>query len=415
MRKSVNRIIDLLTGFALDKKLDSVLSMDSWTREQILDYQLQQFQILKNHAQRSIIYKDCLTYNLKDFPVFSKEFIKENYEKFLTKIRKPYRYIYTSGSTGIPMKVVVSKEMMLHKRISHLKMLTWYGLKREDSEIFIGGKEIDFKTKIYYFLKNKVFLSSNNLDESTIMKYIEIINRKKPEILFSYPFALNLIVNYAIKHHITIHQPKLIYTGAETIYPHLQNEIRKFFSESYLINEYWSTEANIAVTCPEGKLHIDEDTIIVEVINKDKNGIGDLLITNLFSYDFPLIRYPLGDRIRLSDEKCDCGRNTKIIEYIEGRVTEYFELKTGEKIVFTGNGNKLAELCDNIIAYQVIHHINRDETIFNYIILDDSKPINKDLISGFFKKTFNLNVSFRVVPSIEPEESGKYKRIKSIE
>ena len=111
------------------------------------------------------------------------QFIKKNYEGFFTNFRKPYRFIFTSGSTGTPIKIVVSQKMMLQKRVSHLKMLNWYGLKREDAEISIGGTKIDLKTKVYYYFKNKRFLTSEHLDENRALKYIQIINHERPKIL----------------------------------------------------------------------------------------------------------------------------------------------------------------------------------------------------------------------------------------
>ncbi len=414
MVRLFNLILDKVTGFNLTAELSEVLKMDKWSRQEIEAYQKNKFNILKGYACKSEIYKNCKEWDFKDFPKYSKDDYKLNHEKFRTNFRKPYRIESTSGSTGVPRKIVVSKEMIQAKRVSHLKMLKWFGVKREDFELYIGGMTKNLKMKIYYKLKNKYFLSSYNINREKALEYIKILNKKKPRILFSYPYALNMVLNYIDDPDIKLHQPKVIYTGAENLYPDIEKQIRKHFPESALVNEYWSTEGNIGVACPEGNMHVDEDTVIVEVDNTDNNGVGDLLITNLYSYDSPIIRYRIGDRIKLSDKFCKCGRKTKIIEKIEGRDIDYFMLKDGRKIAFTENSIQIAGFCDNILAYQVIHKKLTDEVLFKYIIKDKSKPVMKESISNYFLENLKLNISFQEVAEIETEASGKHKIFKTV-
>jgi phenylacetate-CoA ligase len=50
---------------------------------------------------------------------------------------------------------------------------------------------------------------------------------------------------------------------------------------------------------------------------------GDkLLITTLFKYTQPLIRYELDDSVRLSPDLCPCGRPFRLVDDIQGRVWE---------------------------------------------------------------------------------------------
>lgn len=412
MRKYLNTLIDKVTGFPLDTSLRKVLAMDKWSRQEIEDYQHIMFEKLKQYAIKSSIYKDFKDKSLNEFPVFSRDFYINHEKEFLTRIRKPYREIYTSGTTGLPRKIYVSKEMLLAKRTSHLKMLSWYGLKREDKELYIGWAEENLFLKIYYKIKNKIFLSSFGIDQKKAMKFIKILNSAKPRIVFSYPYALDFILAYAETLNAKLFQPRIIYTGAENLLPYIRERIAKHFPESVLINEYWSTEANIAVECPRGNMHIDEDTVIVEVINKDKNGVGDILITNLFSYDFPLIRYPLGDRIALSDNYCPCGRKTKIISKIYGRVNDYFPLPNGKKFVFLEHDEQIIDMCTNILAYQVLYNPEKHKGIFRYIRKDAAKDIDHEKITNYFRKFLTTDFLLEEVKKIESEPSGKYKIFK---
>jgi phenylacetate-CoA ligase len=63
-------------------------------------------------------------------------------------------------------------------------------------------------------------------------------------------------------------------------------------------------------------MHIAMENVVVEVID------GEIVVTNLYSQSFPIIRYKLGDSVKLADSdfKCKCGRAHPVITDILGRV-----------------------------------------------------------------------------------------------
>ena len=412
MRKIFNTIFDIATGFRVNRELKKVLEMDTWEREFIDRYQYEKFENLRKYAVRSEIYKVYINTDFARFPKFSKEFFQQHIRQFRIPSRKPYRLIYTSGSTGNPKKIFVSKEMLLAKLTSNLKMLSWYNLKREYKELHIGGLTQSFSTRIYYYLKNKVFLPSNNLTRQRAREYIKIINKHKPKILFSYPYALDIILCFAEQLKEKLHQPVIVYTGGENLLPHIKNHIRQHFPESNIVNEYWATEANIGVSCPEGHLHVDEDTIMIETDNLDENGFGDLLITNFYSFDLPLIRYDLGDRVKLSDIVCPCGRKSRIIEEIKGRTVDYYYLKDGRRIAYMDM--RISKFVDNVMLYQVIHHKKDDTFLFKYVLRDNTRPLDTTSLYNFFRKNLGVTLNFKKVDHILSEPSGKYCVYKTV-
>src|SRR5699024_3296602 len=73
----------------------------------------------------------------------------------------------------------------------------------------------------------------------------------------------------------------------------------------------------IAFECPQGNMHINMEGVFVETDHE-----GEILVTNFQSYSFPVVRYRLGDAIKLKDEniKCPCGMKHPIIEEVTGRI-----------------------------------------------------------------------------------------------
>jgi phenylacetate-CoA ligase len=63
-----------------------------------------------------------------------------------------------------------------------------------------------------------------------------------------------------------------------------------------------------------GGIHINEAEFIAEVIDPDTTAPvplgerGELVLTNLGRFGFPVIRYRTGDVVQLTDEVCECGR-----------------------------------------------------------------------------------------------------------
>jgi phenylacetate-CoA ligase len=231
-------------------------------------------------------------------------------------------------------------------------------------------------------------------------------------VLYGYPSAIGNLAAYIQHNQLNAHQPTLIATHAEILYPKIIEDIKRAFPDAPVVNQYWATEANMGVTCPHGNLHVDEDTVIFEVDQPDHDGFGDVLITNLYSYDMPLIRYKIGDRVKLSEKPCPCGRATKVIEEIQGRTSDFLNLKDGRKISFVGLYSVVRPYLNNIISHELIYDKSKNKFILNYVKADEEKSTNLEKLTGIFKNKLGTPLTFNKVNSIEIESSGKQKFVK---
>jgi phenylacetate-CoA ligase len=73
-------------------------------------------------------------------------------------------------------------------------------------------------------------------------------------------------------------------------------------------------------------VHLNEGEFIFEVVNPqslEPASEGELIVTNLGRHGMPVIRYRLGDVVRLEQDKCECGRTfARIIGGVIGRVDD---------------------------------------------------------------------------------------------
>ncbi|MDH5373682.1 MAG: adenylate cyclase, partial [Acidimicrobiia bacterium] len=95
---------------------------------------------------------------------------------------------------------------------------------------------------------------------------------------------------------------------------------------------YQGAEGMIGTTCPNGRLHINEDVTFVELEDaRDELGTtGRVVVTDLYRTTQPFIRYRLDDLLELGGRDCPCGSAFRIIDRIHGRSDGMFLLSDGK-------------------------------------------------------------------------------------
>ncbi len=95
---------------------------------------------------------------------------------------------------------------------------------------------------------------------------------------------------------------------------------------------YGSTEAGggLGMECRMGRgYHVDEFNFLLEIVEPDRDGYGELVITTLTRRTEPLIRYRARDITRLLDSRCPCGIGLRRLDAIRGRRDEMVVMGAG--------------------------------------------------------------------------------------
>jgi putative adenylate-forming enzyme len=150
----------------------------------------------------------------------------------------------------------------------------------------------------------------------------------QPNIISAPPSMLKIFAREAEEGRLAVNPLKLV-SYAEVLYPDVRDYLSRVFNCD--IHEiYKCSEGAIAITCSYGSLHVNEDIVAIQLLNKDGSPTtpGDpchkLIITDLQKSSLPILRYELNDIITLSTEKCRCGSNFRVIEKINGRADDLF-------------------------------------------------------------------------------------------
>lgn len=170
-----------------------------------------------------------------------------------------------------------------------------------------------------------------------IPQIVQALNAFQPAMLGGYPSQLDLLADEQIAGRLRI-RPVLVMTGGEF----LSDAVRAHLSEAFgctVQTSYSCTEAGtIANECTERHFHINDDWVLVEPVDADYRPVPDgtqsdkILITNLFNYTQPFLRYEITDRVVRHSERCACGDSRPWLT-LEGRTDDVllFQADGGER------------------------------------------------------------------------------------
>jgi phenylacetate-CoA ligase len=331
--------------------------------------------------------------------------------------------ISTSGSTGEPLMVYFDERAYRISRFLNFRVLNSVGFKPWHKRVY--SLRINPKTYVNKSIFQKIGLWKSYIISpyiSDIEQYRKL-ERINPDLIWSYPSTLLTLIKYNRKKRI---RPKNIILSGEVVTP----EVKKIIESNYDSNVYETygcTEGGVmAVECYlHNGLHINSDAIILEFLNKKNNMLsitnkGRVILTNLYNFAMPFIRYDTGDIGVLSNRKCKCGNQSPLINFIEGRNNDYFTLQNGKVIdprrlnssfrFFISRYNK--KYGWNVEKYQIIQ-----EDINSVVvkIVKGQKFSNNDI-----KKTYkmikrimgrNVKIDVKIVNDILKTKRGKMQTV----
>ena len=308
-------------------------------------------------------------YSLSDLPATNKRDLMEHWNDWVTdssvtqeqihafmedkdnigrKWKRKYMVLTTSGSTGNPL--VMLCDNTVNNVMGAISASRSYA-RKEDLRAFIrrGGKSMGVFADGGFYLANSSIRArllampwkKRQLGLSSALypteKIVEQLNDFQPAMLGGYPSNLELLIEEQESGRLHI-SPVIIMTGGE----YLSDPLRKRLSEAfhcYVQTSYACTEGGaVACECTQQHFHINDDWVIVEPVDTVGNPVPDgqladkYILTNLYNYTQPMIRYEVTDRIIYHGEPCPCGNPSPWIE-VEGR--------NDDVLTFEKNGTEL--------------------------------------------------------------------------
>lgn len=145
----------------------------------------------------------------------------------------------------------------------------------------------------------------------------------RPRVLSTYPSLAWLLAQEQRSGRLKL-DLKAVWTGGETLTPAVRELVARAFG-CPVRNSYGASEClAIAFECGAGALHLNADWVLLEPVDEAGRPLptgstgATTLLTNLANTVQPIIRYDLGDQVRIADAACACGSPLPTIE-VQGR------------------------------------------------------------------------------------------------
>jgi phenylacetate-CoA ligase len=210
-----------------------------------------------------------------------------------------------------------------------------------------------------------------------------------------------------------------IVSGSSPMVPEAIPLARRVF-RSRIADMYGASETGlIACSCPDcGLMHGCDETVIVEVLRDDGSACGEgetgrVVLTPLYAYAMPLLRYEIGDYATRGPNVAPCGRGLSTLVSIAGRYRNAFFLRDG-RVIHPYAASRFAE----VLSFRQIQFVQTDyeELEIRYVPRDpNAKPVLAD-VEKFVRESFDA--SFRTVlkpmDEFEVPPNGKFEETLSL-
>lgn len=274
--------------------------------------------------------------DLHKVPILTKQVLQQgNSTDFLAQGIDPSQcdITRTSGSTGKPIEIL---------RLRNENLWGWYmtmvraqianGVRPWHRQAFIEDRARMPKKNwsISRLKPQEVYL----LAGQQVQEQLNILQSVRPHFIRGYSNSLSLLAHSMKQSNIKDISPKIVMGYAELLDKASRSLINEVFNVE-MVDLYATAETyGIAWECPKHSgYHINADSLIVEFIRDGRPAKvgeqGHIVVTSLYQYAMPLIRYDLEDIGIPTNEKCSCGRDLPLMAMIQGRVDDFVTLRNG--------------------------------------------------------------------------------------
>lgn len=247
--------------------------------------------------------------------------------------------ISTSGTTGESFAFPASRNVDPDQWAVWWRYRSWHGIERGDRcALFASAPVIpgELKGKPYRINQScdEYRFSIFHINEMNAPLYVDSLNLVQPVWIHGNPTAIALLASHMLRLGLSIDFPlKGLTVGSENLLGWQKGAIEAAFGKK-VVQHYGLAEAVANISeCEYATLHTDEDYSYVEYVEADDRGVCSIVGTGFSNSALSLLRYDTGDLAKpASSSLCECGRPGRIVESIDGRLTDYIVLPDGSKV-----------------------------------------------------------------------------------
>ncbi len=416
-------ILDALRGKPVRTYYDQIKY--AWEHGSSIQETEERIQALISHAVKTTeFYRDYPEDSkLEDLPVVNKNTFREKYDQFLSseyKDAQDNRQMCTSGSTGTPLCMIQNKDKIRHNTAGGIFLGAAAGYKIGMKEAFIRVWVSNVrKTKKDLLMQNLIEMDSSRMDDEALEQMLSVIRKKKVKCLVGYSSALGELSRYMEEKQVDgrAFSVKAIIPISES----MPNPVRKKLSQQFgcPVRAWYSNEENGIMGLQNKEddgYHIDTETYYYEILKMDcdepaePGELGRIVITDLYNYAFPILRYDNGDTAIARKKEKD-GRFKLYLTELYGRRSDMIYDCCGKAVTPYIITNNLWDI-KGVKQYRFIQ-----EDVKRYTIWLDGDPalMDQEDILGRIRPYLGeeAEITVEIVDEIPVLASGKRKYIEN--
>lgn len=415
--------MDKIQGGIIKKyltEISSVLAQDGMSLPTIpLNQQLNR---LLNHAiKTTLFYRDYQGQDVNYFPVINKSIIKDSYDSFVSSdyILSQLIPVVTSGSTGTPFKIYQDKIKKLRNTADTIYFAGLAGYKIGQRLIYlkIWAKQ-KMRSNLSYKVQNIVPVDVLHLNDTQIELLIKRMETSSSTFcILGYASAFESICQYLDRKKSGVIKAKVstIISMSETLNDYTKKSMQKYFNAP-VVARYSNLENGIIAqqeAIGGDRYLVNSASYYVEIlkINSDEPAeageLGRIVVTDLFNYALPMIRYDTGD---LGVYEIDAVRpGLLFLSRIDGRRLDVLFDTKGEMVSSYLVYKNMWQYTE-INQYQLIQEGEKDYT---FKINTNSSFTKEEQLVQEFKSYLGADANFKIryVNEIPLLSSGKRKKV----
>ena len=423
LRNLSYKLLDLLHGVRVNRHYDDLkFMMQNYADPKVEQKRNEYLDAILQHAVSNCSYfKEYENYDsVADFPVTNRNIIADNFSDFLasTYKNKKNHKVATSGSTGVPFETLHNKQ----KCLRHNAEVIYLG---ERANFTFGQKLIYFKLwpemRSKSWIRNTCHYSVLGLEGAGIDAMMSDIKKDCRTGLLGYSSAFERICKHLDKTNVKpLNQCNVnsIIAMSERLNDYTKKAVKKYFKTT-IVSRYSTMELGIMAQeeiDKVGYFKINSGTFYIEIfdMNEDApvaNGTyGRIIVTDLFNYAVPLIRYDTGDVGQLEMVENSEGIKEPFLVNVEGRKLDLI-LNTKGEILPSQISSYMAKYGD----FKQFQFVQCGEKEYILKLNTDKKVEREEELIAEYKSVLGDDASVRIeyVDGIPLLGSGKKKEVEN--
>ncbi|MBU0681018.1 MAG: hypothetical protein KKD73_06310 [Proteobacteria bacterium] len=273
-------------------------------------------------------------------PVLDKDILRQEYVNLVSETDHGQQSFvnHSGGSTGKPVQFI--SDNILYTRMAAWMdfVFGWAGWQPGELRLELWGNNDRtlpptpwqrWRAKLGGSFAVPVY----KYTEKDLFKWWQVTKQLRPTIIYGYSSVLADFARFLESEGYRPTGIKGVFSSAEVLYPEQRLVIERVFG-CKVYNQYGSRETPcVACECPEGGMHLFIDWNRIEFVGSGHGNDGDseIVITPLYNYAQPLLRYQIGDLGRPRVESCACGRGYPLMDLNVARSGDFLRGADGSR------------------------------------------------------------------------------------